>query len=413
MSDKQQIDLPGHYGGAVAGEQFWPRPDLVDDLVETLLSGESVSLFGLRRIGKSSLMKEAARVITTQTNSTQASNKHLVIEIDAQDFAAFDKILTEILLKLPSDGHFEKLRNKLMSNKYLPKAVTTAFECLFNKKGSDSNGLAKHLPNFWQLICDEITQTINESGTQLILMIDEFPFMCKNLLSKQSGAEFVDTLLATFRQWRTGPITMVISGSIGMQHLVRAHQIEFVHFNDCIPFDVPPFTNREDAEQMLTALVNSADLPKWHDETTKTLLDELAAYYPSFIQYAFSRIKAAKAFKQGDIEELFAEHIRPRWDATFFDQFDARLKIYELEQKTIAISIFIALANAKQSNGILNQSEFTPHDDLGLVLKLLAEDGFLRRRQAKDGSQSWRFSSPLIDIWWAQSSGRFIRASQA
>ncbi len=36
QDDNSQPDrLPPHYGGPVSGEQFWPRPDIVDNLVET------------------------------------------------------------------------------------------------------------------------------------------------------------------------------------------------------------------------------------------------------------------------------------------------------------------------------------------------------------------------------------------
>ncbi|MFT4924972.1 MAG: hypothetical protein ACI8WB_001062 [Phenylobacterium sp.] len=393
-SDQTSRLLQGHYGGAVSGDQFWPRPEVVDNLVETLKAGESVSLFGLRRIGKSSAMKEAARIIELDAKA------HIIVEIDAQDFNALDKLLTEILLKLPTDGAlFDNLKKKLVANRFLPEGLKKGFELLFKNKGGGDSELAKHLPSFWQPVCNEITAAIKESGVQLILMIDEFPYMCKNLLAHEGGRDFVDTLLATFRQWRAGPITMVISGSIGMKFLIREYQLEFVHFNDCISIDIHPLTQRAEAQEMVNALVANSTAKGWLPETTETLLDEVAAFYPSFIQYAFSRIKAARAFGGEQVEDLFAEQIRPAWDVTFFAQFDGRLKIYDVPLRDLSRVVFAQIA---ADDGLVNREAFDEVVDLDETLQILKEDGFLACRVARDGSECWRLSSPLVSIWWQQ-----------
>jgi hypothetical protein len=45
-----------HDGQAVRGEHRWPCWDLECPIARLLLEGNSLSLFGLRRIGKSSLL---------------------------------------------------------------------------------------------------------------------------------------------------------------------------------------------------------------------------------------------------------------------------------------------------------------------------------------------------------------------
>ncbi len=184
---------------------------------------------------------------------------------------------------------------------------------------------------------------------------------------------------------------MVISGSIGMTSLVRQHQLEFVHFNDCIPIDMPPLSSKAEAKEMVNALVDTSVVKGWQTGSTETLLDEIAAYYPSFIQYAFSRIKAARAVNSQQIEDLFAEIIRPSWDRTFFNQFDDRLKIYDAPLRDLSYTVFTQVANVtdtpikhKDLNKALSAAS------LDEVLKILKEDGFLSCRIARDHSETWQ-----------------------
>ncbi|NQZ10066.1 MAG: hypothetical protein HRT35_23185 [Algicola sp.] len=399
--------LKRHFGGAVSGDQFWPRPEIVDNLVNTIKDGESVSLFGLRRIGKSSAMAEAARIISQGKDA----NKYTIVEIDAQDYNALDKLLTEILVAVPSDSNlFTSLKKRLIGNRMFPEAVKKGLELILNMGGSDAD-FSKSLPNYWGPVCAEIIKAIEESGTQLILMIDEFPYMCKNLLAKEGGRDFVDNLLATFRNWRQGPVTMVMSGSIGMQFLIREHQLEFLHFNDCFAVDIPPLASRAEAKAMLDALVQSTEVDNWLEETSETLLDEVTVYYPSFLQHAFSRLKAANVRSRPQIEEHFAEHIRPAWDSTFFDQFDIRLKVYDEVLRDLSRAVFAQMADDKHvlRDDLAAAITTTQQEQLTEALKILKEDGFLSRRAARDGSESWRFCSPLVETWWQQRQSKKVK----
>ncbi len=406
QDDHSQPDrLPPHYGGPVSGEQFWPRPDIVDNLVETLRSGVSVTLFGLRRIGKSSAMAEAARRLQADGNCT-------IVSIDAQDFNGLEKLLTELLAALPSDGTLmTTILQKLGGNRFFPAALKTGLEVMLGKKPSEEDGLARYVADYWGPICNEISSAIKESGTRFILMIDEFPFMCQGMLAQKKGRELVDKLLATLRQWRAGPITMVLSGSIGMRFLAREHNLEFVHLNDFVPLEITPLASQGEARAMITAMVRAADLTWWTDETTEAMLDETAAYYPSFLQFAFNQLRVRRAATQEAIAEIFAEHIRPNLDVTFFDQFDGRIKRYDEPLRKGAAAILGGIVAADP--GLVQRTKLVEtlgadeaQGDLSETLKLLKEDGFLGQRVERDGSESWRLASPLVKAWWLQRRGQ-------
>jgi hypothetical protein len=186
--------------------------------------------------------------------------------------------------------------------------------------------------------------------------------------------------------------------------LIRKHQLEFLHFNDCFAIDVPPLDSREEAKGLLNALISASPVEGWLDETTETLLDEVIAYYPSFIQHAFSRLRVSSARKRGQIQNLFAEQIRPDWGSTFYDQFDIRLKIYGADISGVYREVFTTLSTVENMmrDDLTAKVSEAAQVELSETLKILKEDGFLSRRAERDGSECWRFSSPLVSTWWQQ-----------
>ena len=162
---------------------------------------------------------------------------------------------------------------------------------------------------------------------------------------------------------------------------------------------------------MITAMVRAADLTWWTDETTEAMLDETAAYYPSFLQFAFNQLRVRRAATQEAIAEIFAEHIRPNLDVTFFDQFDGRIKRYDAPLRKGAVAILGGVVAADP--GLVQRTKLVEtlgandmQGDLSETLKLLKEDGFLGQRVERDGSESWRLASPLVKAWWLQRRGR-------
>jgi hypothetical protein len=38
--------LKRHYGGGATGEYYWPRPGITEPMLDAIVAGESISLFG-------------------------------------------------------------------------------------------------------------------------------------------------------------------------------------------------------------------------------------------------------------------------------------------------------------------------------------------------------------------------------
>ncbi|MCU0755611.1 MAG: hypothetical protein MUE46_10900 [Xanthomonadales bacterium] len=57
------MGLELHYGGAVSGEQKFARPALEARFLDLFRGGAGIKMFGLRRIGKSTLRLHLCRVL--------------------------------------------------------------------------------------------------------------------------------------------------------------------------------------------------------------------------------------------------------------------------------------------------------------------------------------------------------------
>jgi hypothetical protein len=82
------------YGPAATGEHFWPRPEITGPILDALLAGESVSLFGLRRTGKSSVLLEVERGLR------EAGRKPVYVDVQGRD--RIDPIVSALISALPT-----------------------------------------------------------------------------------------------------------------------------------------------------------------------------------------------------------------------------------------------------------------------------------------------------------------------
>src|ERR1700728_495502 len=110
--------LPPHYGSGVSGDYFWPRPDIVDPLVGSLAEGQSHKMFGLRRIGKSSIMLEARRLLEQR--------QVVVAHVDVQDLNGLHNLLRDLLRSIPDQTFRASLLSGLETNRRLSHGVGSA-----------------------------------------------------------------------------------------------------------------------------------------------------------------------------------------------------------------------------------------------------------------------------------------------
>src|ERR1700730_14030105 len=212
----------------------------------------------------------------------------------------------------------------------------------------------------------------------------------------------VSAFLATLRSWRQdGHLPMFLSGSIGLSWLIRERGIARDHFNDLIKTLTPPPLEPNDARAMLKALATEEDCPWMTDDIVTVILAESAVNYPSFLQFAFGRLKDGKARTAEDVRGIFADYIRPSLDEDFYAQFNTRINRFDAEHRAVVREILRLIdKNGDRPTDLaavdhaLGSYEVIDRDD---ILSMLVEDGFIA---ADTKAQTVAFSSPLIRTWW-------------
>jgi hypothetical protein len=383
--------LKRHYGGGAIGEYYWPRPEVTEPIVDALSAGESVSLFGLRRTGKSSVLLEVERALKA------GGRKPVYVDVQGRD--RIDPIVSALLAVLPTTDARGKLTSALATSR-----VNRAIEFFQRLTGRQSSvpPSPREVLHQVELMKGDFCEILARQERKIVLLIDELPFLVTNMLDAGLNPAEVNAFLATLRSWRhDGKLPMLLSGSMGLRWLVRERGIARENFNDLVPYTTPQPLSDDDARAMLRAL-SAGENCGWIDKTIIDLIiAESAAKYPSFLQFAFGRIKSHNARSSESVRRVFAEHIRPSLDQDFYDQFDTRMLRYEENEKLGARLILRCVdggdgkaISLSSIDSVLLGREIALRDEL---LVSLVEDGFIRV-DTKIGTVE--FSSPLVETWW-------------
>jgi hypothetical protein len=383
--------LKRHYGNPVSGEYFWPRPEITEPIVEALLAGESIKLFGLRRTGKSSIMLEV------QATLSKAGLKPVYVDVQGND--RVDQLCARLLAAVPASDNINKLAQVLASDR-VGKGIGVIQNLLGRAQQTAPQPTA--ILQRIELIKGDLTKLLARQNGSIILLIDELPFLIDNMLDRGVPLADVNAFLATLRSWRQdGQLPMFLSGSIGLSWLIRERGIAREHFNDLIKTLTPPPLEPDDARAMLEALAATEDCPWMTDDLITIILEESAVNYPSFLQFAFGRIKDRKARTAEDVRRVFDGYIRPSLDEDFYAQFNTRINRFGAEQRAVIHEILrlIDKNGARPTDlGDINQAlgsfKAIDRDD---ILSMLVEDGFITPNTK---AQTVAFGSPLIRTWW-------------
>lgn len=405
MAATRPARLKASYGMHVSGADFWPRPEAVEDLVAGLAAGESFTMFGLRRIGKSSVMAEV--------RARLAASGAVVVHVDAQNFRGLAALFGAILRGLPDKTLRDRVREKLADGVMLAEKLRKKIGDLLQDGRDDLREEDEaDLLAYWTVIAPAVGERLAESSVPFILCIDELPMLFQKMLKQKDGAETANRLLAGLREWRGYPrVAMFLTGSVGMRGLVKAHGLDGTLLNDLTEVSLRPLPLPE-AEAMVRALVAGSDgALAWDDALHAQVLDRLVEFHPSLIQFAFRRLLSARARDSAAIDRVFRDIIRPGVEQNFFAQFTDRLAEYGPAKgaadrdRTLLNRLDRALSIVAGSDAPIPfetfQTAFTeagePATEIEDIIAILREDGFL----AWDSdSRTLALADRMVRAWW-------------
>ena len=352
----------------VKGERFINRQELLDEMISELRDIESTTgyaLYGKRRIGKTSVLKEVQRRL-------ESEHKIITVYFSVWDLIEFSvvefcqRLSMEIIdayrpylgLKYKAKELFQTpltMLRKLLDSSEL-KIIYNELEFLISKKRDiDKNLLvenALYLPE----------KLAKSTDTKCILLIDEFPSISElKSDNNKIGETIIKKMRTIFENWER--TTLCISGSIRSTMKLSVLSSISPFYRQLVIKEVKPF-EREYTKELL-----SGDI-----EITEEGVDEIHNFstgIPFYIQFIGKMLERRKGASVELIKELEEEFLLEEGDILFKEEFDT------LSSKERLIAINIAkgchtpkvIASAVGDN-ISNVNQFLTYlEQKGYVLK--------------------------------------------
>lgn len=365
-------------------------------------AGESVLLTGIRRTGKSELMKAAL------FRHAQNGQGVAYLDVQAEDSLArfYQNLLQALLNNLPKTVQ-EKMAQWFNAGLKIPTSLMLwVRQHVKSLNLSDvaeielqdvPNAPPDQLVHYWQPIVEQIAGflKLHAAGASPVIGIDEMPFMLENMYKKQVPVSDMILMLASLRTLRDSGLRLIIGGSVSFENILSLYGIPHTVLGGLFRLPVAPFS-REEASSYLKEVL--ATRYAGSPDAVEHILNTLPDYVPEVLKIAKGYL--ITCLDQAACEACLTNEVMPAVRRSFLQQFNERLdKNYSAQQLQCAEQILDCIARAEAQGTRLNGSELP--QGYQHVLNLLQYDNFIV--DAPDFS--WRFSLQLIRLWWRGTRG--------
>jgi hypothetical protein len=378
-----QIDPPSAVGREKLIETLWETIDL-----------QSVVLTAERRIGKTTVIK----VMRSAPKSGWVPVfQDLESCHSATEFAM--TVYREIHEFLSTKGKFAR-RTK---------------ELLLIIGGAEIGGVVRipetgPSPHWKDILTRAIEDLIHEneaSGSRLLFLWDEVPFMLANIRdreSEQTAMEVLDVLRA-LRQTHSG-LRMIITGSIGLHHVLsslREKNYANSPTNDMAQIEVTPLSS-EYAIALATKLIDGEAIQSLDKSAAAAAIAKESDGFPFYIHHIVKAIKIGGLTASPEtVESVVRTQLVSSNDPWELSHFLVRIPPYYHSNKTTVLLVLDHLATHAEPVSINDafamlkgSIPFNDRDLLINLFELMERDHYLQR--SVDGAYGFRF--PLIKRWW-------------
>lgn len=396
-------ELLPHFGQSVKGQNRWPRWNIECPLASRLLDSNSLSLFGLRRIGKSSVLFGVEELIRQEGV--------IPVTLELQGSHRIEALVSKLVKaceKEQQHGLVDSLRNVYTSaNLRLPAAVRAVYRLITGTGEGHQETIAgpADVLAYLEVALGPLAERLRQHDKKIILILDELPFFCQDLHG-QGGAEprHIAAFLSELRRWRGEGLTMLLAGSIGFHRLERKLGIDPNLFADLTHEPLPPL-EADDAAAMVAALARGCRFGFWSEDHTQVVAATPPAAYPGIFQAIFLELQRAARKQPLNVEQttaLAARTTETHLQNNFFLQYDERLEYYEDSEQDAAMKLFRALSGGAAALAAQDLRAVFPNDwTLPRKTKLvtaLVQDDFLQKLPGN----RYAYATPMVAAWWAE-----------
>ncbi len=392
------------HGNWVDGDRFWDREKDIELMVEKIDEGAHVLLTAQRRMGKTSLMREAKR---------RLEGRYICLFADFQKASSAEDAMVELSLALkPHEKLWARIRG-LFAN-ILIAVVERVEEMNVGELGvklraglTSGNRSDKG---------DSLFSIMAGSEIPVLLLIDEAPVMVNRILKggdytvtpeRKSEADRFMSWLRKNSQQHQGRIRIILSGSIGFEPVLRQAGLSAA-INNFLPFALEPWDGPT-AIGCLRALANEYGVVL-KDNAEAEMIKMIGYCIPHHVQMFFTHVRdrckrrGRMDFYPAEVAEVYADQMLGVRGHAELTHYEDRLKLVlgpeilplALEMLTEA-AVTGCLAPTAPS-AIQTGYEFretSVREATEEVLRVLEHDGYF-----KPGAGGYVFESRLLKDWW-------------
>ena len=385
-------------GRWVSGDNFFDRARELQILETRVQDRNHVLLTGQRRMGKTSVAQELGRRLEAKG--------WIFLSTDVEGATCAEDAIASIAAAVhpvrPIASRFATTMRRWFSDKV--EEVSAAEFRLKIRAGLNAGS--------WRHYGDQLLRDCVAQDKPVLLVIDELPIFLKRILHDDDGARRVDEFLSWLRgvlqSLGDGSLVLIVSGSIGLEPLVKRLGIPD-RINHLSPFRLGPW-DRKTSVTCFERLAQSYGL-QVEDGVANAVYEALGIGIPHHVQSFFARLRD-HTIMQGqdrvtleDVNTIYHTALLGPSGQSDLIHYETRLK-EGVEEKSYSIVMEI-LAEAA------TQEVFTPgaqrclerlysvvvDDAAGRImdaLDILVHDGYLEA-----GTDGYRFPSRLLKDWWA------------
>lgn len=228
----------------IHNDQFMFRNSELTRIQTQLEQNKSILLVGIRRTGKTQVVKEA--LYRFQQSGGKAHY------LDVQNYVSLHNFYRDLLAIMPKSVT-QKLNDKLASLGAVPSKLLNWLSSHIDKVGAAGVSIEissndDTLTRYWETLGEQLGQILkehsqNNSAEQLpVIGIDELPFMLENLIQKEVSTAELTVMLASLRKLRDSGLRLIIAGSISMENILDIHKIPHTVLGGLWRETIPPFT---------------------------------------------------------------------------------------------------------------------------------------------------------------------------
>ncbi|MBN8679150.1 MAG: ATP-binding protein [Chitinophagales bacterium] len=374
-------------GNTAEGTFYFPRPFIEESIWEEIEKGNHVLIAAPRRVGKSSVMLALAENCPENTRCLFQNIQG--IKSEAEYYRRFYELLLQCL------NQFDR---GLKWVAQFVKGIKIEEITLDGVKFGDKNDI-----NFEQELKSLLTK-IAESEVRVVLLLDELPEVLNNL-RKQNRGEEAGNILNHLRELRQNPklrnrLNLVLAGSVGIQHVVKAIEGRIADINDFNPVAFDPMTRTEALNYIHWATKDAT--VQYKPALAEYLLDQVRHYIPYFLNLMLDEIN--KAARRANDPAIDSSHVNLAFQAIVvnsdhFKEWKNRLNDYfEPAEKAFLMEVLVHIAHKDNISPQILYDFAIKHQLQYAYMELvhgLEHDGYLTEQAGQ-----YRFVSPFLQAFW-------------